>query len=529
MAGDRQRVRTLLDAAINAQLEASAAFDEEYPSTTPDPPGLIVRVKCGDDVQAALVQARRDGATLLLEVGEHQCNLKIENDPSARPVWITSDTEVIPAEGQRMTREYQSGLAMLRSANGLDPVINYKCGSTGVNLTAIGTLPQQYDRTVMTLGTDAMTTVEEQPYNIIHDRLLMLGDPERGQHRGIQAHVKGYQLLNSSLLDFHEQDRDSQALAAWNGGQDLMIRNCHLEAGAENILFGGGSTRVEALAPQRILIEDCLITKNPSWISGMEYPPQIKCLLEVKHARQLTIRRCVFEQNWPEAWSSGVAITIKCCDQSGHEPWTLTEDVVLEHCVIRRVGSLFSIVGKNDGGVETQLMRHLRIAHCLAYDIDCETWTGTGALAVISNMPTDLAFDHLTVLGNTWGICDITGAEMNGTGFTLTNSPIHQGGYGIKGDSGMDYPDWAVDLGYAPTVSGLAIRKDPARSPDFGPGNVHIEPSAFDASFNDNFTIKPGSAVAAVPTTDGQPIGVDLTTLPTPGRWRQRRRRTGHP
>src|SRR5262245_2933589 len=140
MAGDRTRVRQLLDAAQAALDDASVAFDEEFPIGPPVPtPGPVIKVAVGDDVQAALVQARTDGSTLLLAPGEHRVNLRVTADPTARRVLITSDTTNLPPVGTRITRDYLPGLAQLRSANSIDPVLRYDCGATGVDLRGLAT------------------------------------------------------------------------------------------------------------------------------------------------------------------------------------------------------------------------------------------------------------------------------------------------------------------------------------------------------------------------------------------------------
>jgi hypothetical protein len=85
----------------------------------------------------------------------------------------------------------------------------------------------------------------------------------------------------------------------------------------------------------------------------------------------------------------------------------------------------------------------------------------------------------------------------------------------------MNHDHWAADMGYAPLVSGNALRRHPDRQCKWPAGNTIIPEADFDASLNGDYSVKPGSAIAAVPTTDGQPIGADLTRLPTvPGRRR---------
>jgi hypothetical protein len=512
---NKERVRDLLDAAIASLAEAADAFDEEYPPSSDIPDEKIIRVRVGENVQAALDQARTTGAMITLDVGEHLCNLKVNDIPDAKPVVITSNTRDIPIKGERINRDYENSIACIRSANGLDPVILYKTKSYGVHLTGIGILPQEYDRTVVSFGTDTMTSVEEQPHDVTFDRVLFLGDPERGQHRGIMAHCKNFTIKNSAFYDFHEEGRDSQAIAAWNGGQNLIIKNNFIEAGTENLLFGGGSARTEELAPFNIMIDGNTITKNPLWISGMEHPPQIKCLLEIKQARGITIQNNVFQHNWTGAAMNGVAIVFKCCDQSHNEPWTLTENVVLKNNIIEKVGAGIVIVGANDDGYETQLMRNVTITNNLFIDMDRDEWQGSGKAFAISIMPNNLLIDHNTILGNTWGMVDFYNVgPPKGQDFTFINTVIYQGDYGIKSKSGSAPENWATDLGYTPEVTGLAIRKDPARTCKFGEGNLIIPEADFDSSINPDYSIRPDSAIASVLTTDGDTIGCDISLLP---------------
>lgn len=514
MAGDTDRVRELLDVAQQALDDAVNAFDEEFP-TQPIPPANVIRVAVGDDVQAALLQARITGATLLLAVGEHRCNLKVSADPIALPVLITSDTQNIPAPGQRIQRDAENGLARLKSANGIDPVLFYEMGSTGVNLTGVCILPQQYDRTVVTFGTDQMTDIGQQPYNVVHDRVLFLGDPVRGQHRAVMAHCRNYVLKNSAMYDYHEQGRDSQCVAAWNGGQNIIISNNFLEGGTENIMFGGGAARTEDMAPRNIIIDGNTISKNPAWISGMEFPPQIKCLLEIKQARRIGITRNVFQHNWTGAAMAGAAVVFKCCDQVHNEPWTLTENITFENNIIMKTGSGIVIVGANDDGYTTQHMRNVKILNNLIYDMDRDQWQGAGKAFAISIMPENLVIDHNTIIGNTWGMIDFYNpGPPKGQGFTFINTAVYQGDYGIKSKSGGNPENLETDLGYVPNVTSLAVRKDPARTCKFH-GDYTIIPEAdFDASFTANYEVIEGSAVHKQQTTDAAVIGADISQLP---------------
>ena len=74
----------------------------------------------------------------------------------------------------------------------------------------------------------------------------------------------------------------------------------------------------------------------------------------------------------------GCAIVIKVCSNATGDEWITTEDVTLEHSVVRKVGRFVGIVGSNDSNKPTQQMRRLRITNCLGYAMDTAEWPGGG-------------------------------------------------------------------------------------------------------------------------------------------------------
>ena len=73
----------------------------------------------------------------------------------------------------------------------------------------------------------------------------------------------------------------------------------------------------------------------------------MKNLFELKAARRATIRKNLFEQNWTDG-QSGTAILFTVRNEDGRSPWTVIEDVLFEHNIIRDTEGVFSISGYDD-------------------------------------------------------------------------------------------------------------------------------------------------------------------------------------
>ena len=206
-------------------------------------------------------------------------------------VVVTTDTDERMAPGYRVQREDLPGLAIFRAKSPSESVLKYGLRATGVHFAQVAFGPQAYDKTVITFGTDTMTRPEDQPHDVSFSHVLGYGDPVRGQHRAIMMGVRNFSLTDSSFYDYHEEGRDSQVLAVWNGGQGILVRNCFLEGGAENVLIGGGNAMNSRMLPSDHRYERCTISKNPAWWSGMQYKPQVKCLFEMKFVKRVAHHR----------------------------------------------------------------------------------------------------------------------------------------------------------------------------------------------------------------------------------------------
>lgn len=511
------------EATINAAIDALvAAFEREvaalrqevadtFAEPEPTPPELpVIELFPGDDLQAALDALAPTGGTMRLVPGAYTCNLVLRPRSSTVPIQITT-SGALPA-GRPESAE---GLPLLRARDPYTAVLRAQPGASGLACVGLAFGPQAPDRTVVELGADqhGLTRLEDVPHHFGFRQCYFAGDPIAGQHRAIACNAADVVIAQCTFRDYHEAGRDSQAICGWNGTARLTIADCWIEAGAENVLFGGADAASADLMPRDVTIRGCTFTKNPAW-KTLPKVPAIKCLFEVKALIGLSVSGCVFEKNWARDWPTGVAVVIKCANQEGGAPWSVFEDVVIEDCVIRDVGAPFQVVGQNDGsaGHVTERGAGLTIRNVLAYNINKGEYLGTGKGFEVLNAPDDWTIDHLTMIGANNCIMTASYAKevtTKATGFRFTNSVTYQGAYGLHSPAGLGtvmldatFADWQFEA--------VAIRKDPARKITFPPGNAVLEQTAFDASLDQAYVVLPGSAIAtAVVTTDGALPGVE--------------------
>lgn len=516
------RIRDLIASLTSGLGELQAEVDRVLPV---DPgngqTGELLRVKPGDDLAAAILSLK-DGGTILGAPGEYRMNLKFAERASKAVVTVKTDTANLPGDGKRITRDYLPGLMTIRATPGdmFAPAVEAKHRSSGLAFVGVAFGPQHYDRTVVDLGGDAhaLNRVEDRASNFLFDRCLWYGDEQRGQHRGLQPHALNVLVRGCGFYDMHEQGRDSQAICGWNGTENLTIENSYLEGGAENVMFGGADSASLELSPKNVRIIGCHFRKPLAWKSLTQYPPSIKALFEIKNIRGLYMAGCLFEQNWRRDWASGVAITLKAANGGGHEPWATLEDVVIEDCVIRHVGSAFNIVGWNDGlkAGGTHKGRNVTLRNILIYDVNQGEWTGDGRGVTFYNAtPDDMTVDHLTMIDrqtSTWaGLYPHSTAPDAGHGknFKFTNSVVDEGAYGVHASNGLGKAAFDLNMVLPYTVTGNAVRKGP-RTIRYPEGNTVLAPADVDGSFNADKSIRDGSPLAGVTTTDGSRVGADV-------------------
>jgi hypothetical protein len=477
-----------------------------------------IDVPAGGSLQTALDQIAPGGTVRLAPGATYVGNYRLPAKGGTSYVTITTRDAVLPPAGTRIDPSFKPRLATLRSPNST-AALRTNSGASYFRILGVAFEANAGgDGDIITLGSDAQTTLAAVPHHIEIDRVLIAGDAAIGQRRGISLQASDVSIVNSDIRDIKDVGYDSQAIAGWNTPGRILIKNNLLEAAGENILFGGADINIPNNIPSDIVIEDNLLTKDTAW-RGTSWT--VKNLFELKCARRVVVRGNVMENIWA-AGQNGFAVQLTPRNQSGDTPWATVEDVEFRGNVFRHAGSVFNILGHDDLAQSGQLKRIL-IKDNLAYDIHSGTWGGAGIFAQIGGEPRDITIDHNTVLhtGNivtfySGSYINSSGARVTGgpiVGFSYTNNLAKHNAYGIFG-SGK-----SIGLGsltyYTPgaIVQRNVFATDTSMASRYPPDNFFPTLAAFTAGFV-NPSVRDYHLVSASPYigagTDGEDIGAAL-------------------
>jgi len=517
MAGERRRMYDLIDHIVADAEQLRSEVDQAFPAPIDVP---TVKVPVGESVQTAYDALEPTGGIIQLEVGTHLGELRIrERPPDAPWVTITSDSSEYPPVGSMITPEYLPALGVLQGVTKTTSPIRIQNKAHHVAFVNIGIGPpltKSYSHVEMGGDKRNMLTPEDRPDGFLFDRCYIFGDPVLGGHRGITLNASNVTVSSCYIKDIFEPGRDSQAVSAWNGGQYLKIENCFLEGGAENVMFGGSDCASPEMACSDILISRCHLSKNYAWMS-LASQPSIKCLFEIKSVKRLRMEHCLLECNWKRDWSTGVGVMLKACNQEGGEPTATCEDVVLENLVIRNVGSVFGIIGKNDSGQTSDWMRRVAIRNVLAYDINQTPYLGTGrGMPVANGVDDGIVIDHVTYHSNSHSWMNFytdSGITASPGPLAFQNSMVCEGSYGyLSATNGIGFAALKKDWPHAQTVvTGNCFKAGSRSQGTLPPDNIRLSAADWEASLGPDHMVLPGSPANAVNTTDGTPPGASFT------------------
>jgi hypothetical protein len=521
---NQQHMYDLIDSIVASAEALRVEVDTLPPPEPPDAHTLTVRI--GESVQAAIDTLAPTGGTIKLEVGgaerPHVGALRFSERPvDAKLIVITSDTTHLPAAGVRITREWLPGLAVLKSTTANTNTIKGEIRSRNIAFAGVGlAAPITNGNGIAYVGGDNVTmpTPADCPDNYSFDRCVFLGDPTVGTHQGLNPGMRNSRITDSSLYDIFEVGRDSQCIGGRNGTKVFLIENCYLEGSCENIMFGGADSASREMVSQDIIIRRCHFKKLLSWMD-LPSQPSIKCLFEIKSALRVLIEASLFECNWARDWSSGVGISLKAANQSGREPWATCEDFTLRNSIIRNIGSVFTLVGKNDAKQTSDWMRRVHISNVLVYDINVDPYTGTGRGCDVANGVEDgLTIDHVTYQTNAHSWLSMrydSGITQSPGPLTLTNSVVAEGAYGYRSEpNGIGFAAATKDWGTT-TITGNVFKQGDRSQGTMPPNNLRLSAAEWDASFAPDHTILPDSPASTVKTTDGLLPGANVAGLET--------------
>jgi hypothetical protein len=480
-----------------------------------------IAVNAGGDLQGA-IDAARPGDTILIQAGAvftGNYTLPAKGGSAFITIRSAAADGSLPAAGVRIDPSYAGYLPKIRSTqNG--PAFKTVGPAHYWRLQFLEILPSVSTSAANLIELGAVgaeqSTLSAVPQHIEIDRCYIHGNPAYAQRRAIALNSGDTQIVNSYISDIKGEWLDTQAIAGWNGPGPFLIQNNHVEAAAENIMFGGSDPSIANLVPSNITIRRNLITKPIAWLSASW---TVKNLIELKNADTVLIEGNIIENNWA-AGQQGYSIVLTPRNQENTAPWTVVQNITIQHNVIRHVAAVFNIFGYDDNAVSRQT-NTIVVRNNLMYDISTAYTTpnnpGNGWFAIIGNGPRDITFDHNTIDNDGDDTIlfyeAVVPANTPVYGVTITNNLLRDNAYGIFGANSQE--GMVALSAYAPgaTVLRNVIAGADARYPA---GNDFPTLARWFADFVDrgsaNYQLVPTS-LSKNAALDGTDIGVNLTTL----------------
>ncbi len=162
-------------------------------------------------------------------------------------------------------------------------------------------------------------------------------------------------IKNSYLSGFAGNQEETQGIAGWTGTKNVKILNNYIEAGAENILFGGSDPLSADLIPADIEIRGNHLNKPAEWNGKFT----VKCLFELKNAKRVQFVENYLENNWV-----GSAFRITVRNENGKAQFSTIEDAVIKDNIVEGAGDGINILGTDDIH-PSQTLKNLTISNNL--------------------------------------------------------------------------------------------------------------------------------------------------------------------
>ena len=298
------------------------------------PGGNRIRVRQGDDLQAAINSAQRGDILLLQPGATFVGEFVLPPKPGSGWIVITTDTQ-LPPQGTRVSPNSATNFAKI-VAPATIPAIWVKPGASqyrlmGLEVTTRATASHSWVTVKLGDAGAAQDQLSDVPRDIILDRMYIHGQPGLHTKRCVEMNASPSAVVDSYLSQCHARGQDSQAILGWNAPGPFKITNNYLEGAGENLMFGGADPSISNLTPSDIEIRGNHLFKPTSWRGG---PWAIKNHFELKHARRVIFEGNILENNWVHA-QSGFSVVLQPLNESGRAPWTVVEHVTLRYNLIR--------------------------------------------------------------------------------------------------------------------------------------------------------------------------------------------------
>jgi Right handed beta helix region len=471
-------------------------------------------VRAGEDLQAVIDRAQPGDEIRLQPGAVFTGSYVLRARAGDAAITIRTDTpdNRLPSAGQRITPHHASLLPTLSPVNNA-PVFRTEPGARhwrliGLKIQGTGT------GDLITLGDvgSAQVSYAQVPEDIVLDRLLILGDPARGQKRGIALNSAATTIRNCYIADIKETGQETQAIAGWNGPGPFLIENNYLEASGISVLFGGTEPSIGGLVPSDITVRRNVMAKPLAWRNESW---TVKNLFELKNARRVQIEGNLFENNWLDA-QVGFAILFTVRSSGPRANWTTVEDVRFENNLVRHVAGGINILGY-DTNAPSQQTRNIVIRNNLFYDVNSQNWGGNGWFLQVGEEAADILVENNTVV-QTGNLVTVYGgtraAPRTIRRFRFRNNIGWHNQFGLFGNGvGIGLPAMAVYLPDGEFTGNVLAGGSSDRYPS---GNSFLSASEVMAQFVNpgagNFRLRPDS-MARRASTDGTSAGADVDAI----------------
>lgn len=474
-----------------------------------------IAVPAGGDLQAAIDRSQ-PGDVILLEPGAiYVGNFRLPAKAGSQDITIRSAAEPshFPADG-RVGPGHARWMPTLRSPNGAAALAteprahHWRLQWLAFEANANGA------GDIITLGdgSAAQRDLASVPHDLVLDGLVMRGDPARGQKRAIALNSRSTTIRNCDIREIKARGQDSQAIAGWNGPGPYLIENNYLEGAGENVMFGGADPSIPNLVPSDITVRGNYLTKPLAWRGS---PWTVKNVFELKNARRVLVEWNIFEHNWLHG-QTGYAILFTPRNEEGTAPWSVVEDVVFQHNIVRHVASAINILGE-DNLHPSRPTRGIRIRDNLFYDVDGSRWGGDGRFLLIGDGPSEIVVDHNTVIQK-GSVIQAYGKRRGQARpiprFQFTNNLSLHNEYGIIGDDhGIGNDSLEAYFVDAEIRRNVIAGGNPARYPQ---DNFYPRVEEYFAQFvdpaTDDYRLRPSSRYDEA-GTDGSMLGADVESI----------------
>lgn len=360
---------------------------------------------------------------------------------------------------------------------------------------------------------------EECPFGINFDRIHAYGRHASSLGRPMWWNARHGVVVDSHLYVEGMRGIENQAISMNHAYGEMLIDNCLLVAGGENIMTGGGRSSLRRPITDVTVRRSWLLKpyhwnpRHPTWDGRLSITG--KNIFELKFGIRVHVHDCLFEHFWPSG--QDYAVNIK---QARNGTWSEphTRDVVFERIWLKEVLNGFTLSpgdgsrnDYNNTGTRNIVLRDVLITGLGEPRIH-NAQSGTALFPRVDGFdverltaPVGARSKPAVVLGTPW-----TGAAKR---FRMRDSILGRNAYGWKGSP----PDGNASLNQHVAADrviegNLLPGYDRSRYPAGSPDRPNLYPAASAVQFTEDWSLADTSAgKGALP--GGADPGCDIPTL----------------